>query len=859
MGFFFQESASRTNAPARRVIPIELLKKGGCNACPLSALERKIKSPKMAPTGSQEPVVYWLGDWPSEADADKGRQFAGQSSRSFFRPVPDHVWKLSRFSNAVRCRHPNNDKPTDVIKSCCGSLTERDIEETKPVVVVGLGEEPLQWATGLSNVHTWRGTVFPIKVGTHACWFYSILHPAFVEAKRGKYGSSEFDVTQDIDLQRFLDWLSTSKQVSSVPPVVTEGFFEGVQSIEGQQAGDIDRVERAVLALVNDPSGIAFDIETDGLRPFSSQHGWLTAAISNGVQTVAFPVRHPMGWSRPRDIARVVDLVRHALTESHRVIAHNAAMEQEWMVYEYGKLLPYLVRWEDTMALAHTIDARPKTMGLGAQTMIAFGFDLKSKSPVDAKRIMQYPLAHVLPYNGGDALWTHRLFHAREHELNSYKAARHEYERKLRTIPTTVQAQVVGIPVSQAAASRLEREFEERLVDGRRKLSKCLEVMKYEDRFNKRFDAGNDEDVRRLLNDVMNLGVPSVGAEVLTEIDKSEGLSPGIIIEMRQAEKVLSTYVRPVISKQIVHVDGRMHPNYSLMYVASGRTSSEDPNGQNWPKRKNRNVRAVVQDETGECIIVAIDYGQIEARVIAMASEDDNLVKAQWTDFDIHGVWYRRFVEGYPEFNEFLARQFSLDVNDEKALFKVGRQEAKNKWVFPQFFGSSSYSCAHDLNLPESFAKELAGEFWDTYPRVKKWQKRLITKWEKELYVETLTGRRRRGPMTPNEIINHPVQGTAADIVLDAWNRLTEYGIATDQYEYIAPLNVHDDLTSFVPAARVDPYIETAARFMCDSRFAFINVPLVVEVSTGKSWDALEEVKKYRSDEFGFHHKGQSR
>lgn len=132
---------------------------------------------------------------------------------------------------------------------------------------------------------------------------------------------------------------------------------------------------------------------------------------------------------------------------------------------------------------------------------------------------------------------------------------------------------------------------------------------------------------------------------------------------------------------------------------------------------------------------------------------------------------------------------------------------------------------------------------------MKRWQETVLDGYRKNLYVETLGGRRRRGAMTPNEAINLPIQGTAAEIVCTAMTALSVESEILDDPELQPALNVHDDLTSFLSDQGLMSKIDHIARIMCKPRFDYINVPLVVEASIGPNWADLEEIKVYRSHE----------
>jgi DNA polymerase-1 len=411
-----------------------------------------------------------------------------------------------------------------------------------------------------------------------------------------------------------------------------------------------------------------------------------------------------------------------------------------------------------------------------------------------------------------------------------------------------------GLPTDIDFAVDLESKLHKQVKEIEGRLRATPEVKKYTARFGS-FSPTNSDHVLRLMRDVCDRDetrkadrdgkiTHSSDESVLSQIPRNLVPSAHMILEHRGIEKLRSTYLAPVLSGQVISADGLIHSKYSSMVAVTGRLASFDPNIQNWPKRKHKDIRGIVHSGSGW--IVAADYGQIEFRVVGMASEDSNLVKYCWTDYDVHGFWAQRMVEEYPAIKDWIVEEFEVDWA-EKGL-KTLRQESKNNWVFPQLFGSSLRSCAEQLHLPDSVAEALGAEFWDQFPGVKKWQAKLLKSYEKNLYVETMSGRRRRGPMTPNEIINMPIQGTAADIVLEGMNALSERADLEDDIELQPSLNVHDDLSTILCDATIERKIDIIVREMCLPRFDWINVPLVVEVSVGTRWSDLKEIAKYRSD-----------
>ena len=152
----------------------------GCQGCTL--MSDQLTTPQMKPTGSKHPTIYTIGEAPGADEDSEGRQFVGKSGK-ILRKELETVFedtKSFRWNNTCRCRPPSNRTPEIVEREHCRNSVTEDIEATKPKVVLGVGAVALQWATGEASIAKWHGRMMPVKVGNHVCWFYLILHPAFV-------------------------------------------------------------------------------------------------------------------------------------------------------------------------------------------------------------------------------------------------------------------------------------------------------------------------------------------------------------------------------------------------------------------------------------------------------------------------------------------------------------------------------------------------------------------------------------------------------------------------------------------------------------------------------------------------------
>jgi uracil-DNA glycosylase family 4 len=852
MGFFFNEAKAEAKAkpvkkPSLRDIPVESLRKLSCEVCPRAA-DEGTKSPKMRPSGPMGAPIYLLGTAPSTEDDEEDSHWMDKAGGAIYELFGRDFMKRHVRSNYIQqCKGDQNN----ITIECCRNRIIADIEQCKPEVVVCIGDAPLRWALDTSdgnvNAMVARGTLYVARIGRHACYVYSILYPNYV-FKKG-YRKSEFELAIEHDIARI------KEQSGSLfaPRVYEAPYDEGIEIITGEEPGDFQRLERALEEIARERYS-AIDLETTGLRPYMSRDSRiLTAAVGTFERTVAFPLDFPEAWGTQHRRDAVMRVFRDYLLSSGRKAAHGLSFEMEWLGWQYGEKILRRTEWDDTMMMAHTFDERPGTKSLNNQTRIHFGFELKNQSRVDVGRPqwwLQYDLRSILRYNGMDTKWTDPLRRIYAARLEGERLMTAEYERKVRLAPTLVQTQAAGLKVDFAFMQQQLNELEGSLRQIERKLKALPEIAKYEQRFGS-FSPTNPDHVLKLYRDVVpreEVRVEERDGSIrwTTEEEALQKISlpsAKLVLDHRAASKLISTYALPVLREEIVCPDGLIRARYEQTEARTGRLACEDPNMQNWPKRKYKQIRGAIipqRDWLAPC-----DYGQIEFRVVGMASEDATLVKYCWTGYDVHGFWAQRFVELYPKIKDYITEEFEVDW-DELGL-KTLRQEAKNGWVFPMFFGSSPRSCAQNLHIPEEIADKASREFWDEFQGVKAWQEGVVRKYEKNLYVETLGGRQRRGALSLQQIINHPIQGTALDIVTAGMNALSERADAEDDPELQPHLNVHDDLTFDLWDSSLEEKLKIIGHEMCKPRFDYINVPLIVEVSLGKRWDAIKEVAKFSS------------
>jgi len=841
MGFFFPDAGKSTKRSNKK-IPLHTARELECKVCPRAKL--KGFSPKMEAQGSAKPLIYMLRGELTKEEDKFGDHLSDPAGEFLLQQYGPHWDELIRYNNVLRCY---SSKPPDEIElECCKNYFEKDIEETKPEVIIGVGPLPLAWQFGTANVIKWRRRLIPVQVGTHVCWYYALIDPDYVLGKRRfnkKTGKRDIKTEYDHIFEKDMEYILNLVENNLLEkPKIYDNYYEGIEWTEGKQSDkELNKILNWLKEFTDLEGPHAIDIETNGLRPYIENSKILTVSIGKYDRTVAFPIHYPGAWTK-KQLDILEKAFQHYLLNSATKIGHNTKFELEWLTFEkfYGGELLTGTNWGDTQGQAYVIDERRGMMSLDILVRLYFGFNLKSLSNLDLTRLIEYPLSKILPYNGLDTKWTHKLYLEQQKKLKAEPTLLRVYNELCKALPTLTKCQQIGIPVDYELRDEIEKKLTKEIQGIELDLKDSPEVIDYESRYGP-YNPESPHNLMRLLKEVVGLdnelrtkeGGYTTSEDVLSKL-KDVPIAP-LTLRYRAIKKKKGTYITPLI-EHCYHSDGRLHTNFNLYETATGRLSSNNPNMQNWPNRKGKEIRRLIIPPENHWIVSA-DYGQIEARIIGVASQDNNFCDALWHDLDIHMDWAIKIAEEYPQV---VGGSHNID-NLEK--MKKFRKDVKNQWTFPAFYGASPYSIARALAVPIDIVLDLFTEFWDTFKGVKKWQDWVQNFYNKHGYVETLTGRRRYGPLAMNKIINTPIQGTASDICVNAMNRLTDAGIQV-------VMNIHDDVTSFVPDDELEEQVEFIAQEMCCVPYKWINVPIAVEVEVGENWCDQEEVGTFTSTEF---------
>ena len=318
----------------------------------------------------------------------------------------------------------------------------------------------------------------------------------------------------------------------------------------------------------------------------------------------------------------------------------------------------------------------------------------------------------------------------------------------------------------------------------------------------------------------------STDEETLSEL-KDRHPVIGDILRFRAVKKLISTYIEPFPSL-IDPRDGKVHTTFNQALTATGRLSSTHPNLQNIPIRTEmgREIRKAFIPSCPDNVIISADYSQIELRLMASISSDPDMIEAFRQGMDIHTATAAKVFKVAPE-----------EVTPEQ------RRRAKTA-NFGIIYGISAFGLSQRLDIPRKEAKELIDEYFKHYPAIADYMERTKAEAREKGYVSTIFGRRRyikdinsrnatvRG-FAERNAINAPVQGSAADIIKMAMNRVAA-ALQAGGYRARMILQVHDELVLDTPRSEAEAVMELVRREMEST--VSLSVPLIAECGCGNSW-----------------------
>ena len=321
-------------------------------------------------------------------------------------------------------------------------------------------------------------------------------------------------------------------------------------------------------------------------------------------------------------------------------------------------------------------------------------------------------------------------------------------------------------------------------------------------------------------------GQYSTSEDILAELI-NENIIIKLILEYRSISKLLNTYIDS-LPNQISVESGRIHTQYVQTVASTGRLSSINPNLQNIPIRseRGREIRKAFIAKNKDYFIMAADYSQIELRIIASISKEENMINAFKNNEDIHAAT--------------ASSVFNVPISN------VSREQRSNAKIvnFGIIYGVSAFGLSNQTDLNRNESKQLIDTYYKKYPRLKEYISNQISFARNNGYVQTLLGRRRylkdinsrnavvRGAAERNAI-NAPIQGSAADIIKIAMINI-QNKLESEDYQSKMLLQVHDELVFDVFKPELNRVIDMVKSEMMNAYQ--IEVPLKVDINYGLNW-----------------------
>jgi DNA polymerase I len=449
------------------------------------------------------------------------------------------------------------------------------------------------------------------------------------------------------------------------------------------------------------------------------------------------------------------------------------------------------------------------------------------------KRMDEVPLRQIADYAAEDAivpLWLQPIL---AENLEKAELTELFTQVELPLIDVLVELEYNGIKINPARLAELSAQY------GRR-----LETLEKEihEQAGRPFNIASPKQLQEILFTELKLPVlkktpktgPSTDAEVLEELAPLHPL-PAKLVEYRQYAKLKSTYV-DALPTMIHPQTGRIHASFNQVVAATGRLSSSDPNLQNIPVRteEGREIRSTFIPGEEGWLLLAADYSQIELRVLAHFSGDEQLCEAFSRDEDIH-------------------TRVASQVNNVplEAVTSSMRRDAKAV-NFGVIYGQSAFGLSKSLGIEQEAAKKFIDNYFASYPGIEKFMDQVLAECRKTGYVKTILGRRRaiegirenasrQRNLSERTAINTVIQGSAADLIKLAMVAIHRRLCREPNFPARMLLQIHDELIFEVPATHLSELANLVRGEMVGVRT--LNVPLKVDLKAGPTWADAEVLK----------------
>ena len=575
---------------------------------------------------------------------------------------------------------------------------------------------------------------------------------------------------------------------------------------------------------------VAIDTETDSLNAI--QANLIGFSLATDINEACYiPIKHDNA-DKQIHIDDAIDFLK-SINEDPSIlkIFHNKK-------YDALVLDKYNIKvnsYDDTMLISYSLGSggtRHSLDFLAKKYMShsAISFKEIAGSGKNQKSFNEISINEASIYAAEDADITFRLWKILRPRLMSEKISSvyETIERPLAKVIMDMEKN--GVCVDEKILRDLSIKFENDI----KKIEKeCFEIV------GKEFNLGSPKQIGEILFDKLKIkggkktpsGAWSTDAETLSFLASSGNILPKLLLEWRGLSKLKSTYT-DALPNFINKNTKRIHTSYSMSSTSTGRLSSSDPNLQNIPIKNDEGkmIRGAFIAEEGYSLISA-DYSQIELRIIAHISDDNNLKKAFKNDIDIHSLTASE-VFGVP------IKDMSQDI----------RRKAK-AINFGIIYGISPFGLSNQLDISRSEASDYIRSYFEKFPSIRDYMESTKEFAKNNGFVKTLFGRKciiddsgNRGPggkaFMERAAINAPIQGTAADIIKRAMIKIPK-NLKKENLETKMIMQVHDELIFETKDSEIEKTMSIVIKEMSEAHKPVVDlsVDLKVEAASGKNWD----------------------
>ena len=619
---------------------------------------------------------------------------------------------------------------------------------------------------------------------------------------------------------------------------------------------DTDEIFEQMKAEFSASSLIGVDTETDGLDPMQCNIVGFCLASADSEGNVAkgyyIPLAHtdeigfplPAGKGGNFDFNKAANWFKEFFADNAPVADNNGAdgaSSKRAFVFHNAKFdLHVLARAfkipqatidsaniVDTLIAAWMLSPGQSGLGLDNQVMQRLQHEMipienligRGKNQITFNRTS---IKDATEYGAEDAVYTLRLWEPLRRELEKLDYVKYFFAQEMPLLKVLYQMESVGVAIDVPALKTLEQELARRIENLEKEICDMAGV---------EFNIGSPKQLGDVLFDT--LGLPeikkrSTDAVVLEELSyKAPHPIVFAVIEYRELKKMQSTYIS-VLPTLINPDTRRIHTSFIQWGTATGRLSSRDPNLQNIPVRSDlgKKIRAAFIPQSKDNVILAVDYSQIELRMLAHLSGDAALIESYKEGIDIHA--------------RTAAAIYGVDLD---AVTSDMRRDAKVV-NFGVLYGMTAFRLARDLKIPMSQARDFIDGYFGMYQGVQQFIEDTKAAAHRDGYVETLSGRRRyiagidssdrmESQMAERMAVNTPVQGSAADLIKIAMIRIQKR-INEEKLPLKMMLQVHDELVFECPRDQVEAMAQMVKSEMEGAME--LKVPLVASVGFGENW-----------------------